>query len=301
MVPLAQTPVPVAEEVGTTKQQIRRYWNTHPISTDSVTHAAGSLESFEAIYANWQRTTDAARMEFLEMCRGKRVLEIGCGIGKDARFLTENGIEYYGLDYSSRSVELATRHFSLLGLRRRFLNADAAALPFPDQSFDLVFSIGVLHHTPETARACRELVRITRPGGTVRVMLYNRASYHHALVNYAVAPLIRILLTFPFLAPLAKAGPPKLKALYEIAKRHGFDQRLLLAASADTASAGEENFSPHTSFHSESDMRRLFTGLEDFRFFRRDLKYFPLRFLRSFVESRWGFFLTMVARKPLAS
>ena len=65
------------------KQAQRQYWDAHPISTDSVPYEAGTCESFEAIYANWLKTVDAMRLEFLESCRGRKVLEVGCGIGSD--------------------------------------------------------------------------------------------------------------------------------------------------------------------------------------------------------------------------
>src|SRR5271155_1930549 len=102
------------------KKDLRQYWDAHPISTDSVPYEAGTRESFEAIYEKWKQTINGMRLEFLESCRAQKVLEVGCGIGKDARFLTEHGIDYTGLDYSSRSLGLARKHFEFAGLRKRF-------------------------------------------------------------------------------------------------------------------------------------------------------------------------------------
>jgi len=282
----------------TEKGALRRYWDAHPISTDSVPYEAGTRESFQAIYDNWKQTIDGMRLEFLESCRGRKVLEVGCGIGKDARFLTENGIDYTGLDYSFRTLGLAQKHFDYAGLRKRFVNGDAAALPFPDGSFGLSMSIGVIHHIVGTPEACRELVRVTAPGGTIRVMFYNRESYHYALVNWVVRPLIWLMLHLPALEAFLRWAPQKYRHLYAIAKQHGLSRERLLATSADTSFAGQDNFIPRSGFWTEHEMRELFAGLEDFRFVRRDLKYFPLPFLRDWVEGRWGFFLTMTARKP---
>ncbi|MCL4524206.1 MAG: class I SAM-dependent methyltransferase [Acidobacteria bacterium] len=289
-----------ASKPGTTDQKpaIRRYWDAHPISTDSVEFEPGTAESFEAIYAKWKATIDERRLRFLAECRGKKVLEIGCGIGKDARFLTENGIDYTGLDYSWRAVELAQKHFDLAQLRKRFVNGDARALPFQDSRFDLVMSIGVLHHLPETVEACREVMRVVRPGGSVRIMLYNRHSYHYALVTGVVRPLIWLMLAFPPARKLLSVGPPKLGHMFAICQKHGFTKGRLLAISADTSFEGEGNFVVHTTFHTEKEMRKLFEGLEDFHFFRSNVKYFFLPFLRNYVEKRWGLFLTMTARKP---
>jgi len=280
------------------KRELRQYWDAHPISTDSVPYEAGTRESFEAIYEKWKGTIDQMRLDFLESCRGRRVLEVGCGIGKDARFLTENGIDYTGLDYSFRTLGLAHKHFDFAGLRRRFVNGDAVALPFPDGSFGLAMSIGVIHHIVGTPEACRELVRVTAPGGIVRVMFYNRESYHYVLVNWVVRPLIWLMLRVRALEVLLRWAPEKYRNLYAISKQHGLSRERLLATSADTSFAGQGNFIPRSGFWTEQEMRELFAGLEDLRFTRRDLKYFPLPFLRGWVERRWGFFLTMTGRKP---
>jgi SAM-dependent methyltransferase len=163
----ATLPVREPQSVEDEKRNLRRYWDAHPISTDSVPYEAGTRESFEAIYEKWKGTIDAMRLEFLESCRGRRVLEVGCGIGKDARFLTENEIDYTGLDYSFRTLGLARKHFDYVGLRKRFVNGDAVALPFPDGAFGLAMSVGVIHHIVGTTEACRELVRVTAPGAAV--------------------------------------------------------------------------------------------------------------------------------------
>jgi ubiquinone/menaquinone biosynthesis C-methylase UbiE len=283
------------------RERLRRYWDAHPISTDSVPYEPGTRESFEAIYANWKKTIDAMRLEFLESCRGRKVLEVGCGIGKDARFLTENGIDYIGLDYSFRTLGLAHKHFDYAGLRKRFVNGDAVALPFADNTFGQAISIGVIHHIVGTPEACRELMRVTAPGGIVRVMFYNRESYHYALVNWVVRPLIWLMLHFRALEVFLRWAPEKYRHLYAISKQHGSSRERLLATSADTSFAGRDNFIPRSGFWTAQEMRELFSGLEDFRFNRGDLKYFPLPFLRGWVESRWGFFLTMTARKPVAA
>jgi ubiquinone/menaquinone biosynthesis C-methylase UbiE len=290
---------PTAEEsIQEEKKALRRYWDAHPISTDSVPHQAGTRESFEAIYEKWRGTIDQMRMDFLASCRGRKVLEVGCGIGKDARFLTENGIDYTGIDYSFRTLQLAMRHFDYTGLPKRFSNGDATALPFADNSFGLAMSIGVIHHIPGTREAARELVRVAAPGGIVRVMFYNRHSYHYALVNWVVRPLIWITLHVRALEALLPLLPAKFRNLYAICKEDGFSRERILATSADTSFAGKNNFIPRSGFWTEAEMRELFAGLEDLQFVRRDLKYFPLPFLRDWIERRWGFFLTMTAQKP---
>jgi ubiquinone/menaquinone biosynthesis C-methylase UbiE len=83
------------------------------------------------------------------------------------------------VDLTEASVDLARRRFELFELPGKFQVADAEALEFADESFDLVYSHGVLHHTPDAARAVREIHRVLRPGGRAVVMLYHRDSYNY--------------------------------------------------------------------------------------------------------------------------
>ena len=276
---------------------VRRYWDAHPIGTDDAPFERGSREQFEAIYRRWQQHGTPKRQEFLDSCRGRKVLEIGCGIAKDGRFLSENGIDYYAVDLSIESLILAGEHFRQNNLRNRFANADATQLPFREGSFDFVFSIGVLHHVPDTRAACREATRVLHLGGRLRVMIYNRNSYHYFLVCYVVLPLIWLFLRLPFLHKLARLGPTKFQNMYEISKVHGFSKQRLLNVSTDTSVAGEDKFNPHSKFYVEKDLRDLFHEFEELTFWKTDLRYFPLPWFRKFFESHFGFFIQMTACK----
>jgi SAM-dependent methyltransferase len=109
--------------------------------------------------------------------RGKRVLEVGVGLGTDFVRFARAGAVVSGVDLTEHAVELVRRRLELEGLEGEVEVADAESLPFEDSSFDRVYSWGVLHHTPDTARAVREAIRVVRPGGDIRVMLYGRHSW----------------------------------------------------------------------------------------------------------------------------
>jgi ubiquinone/menaquinone biosynthesis C-methylase UbiE len=281
-----------------TKTQVRDYWDSQPLAVETVPYEVGTPESIAAMYQTWAGHIDEQRLRFLESCRGKKVLEVGCGTGRDARFLLENGIDYRGLDRSIHSLHLCRKMVAAANLPGQFVNGDADRLPFADGEFDLVFAIGVLHHVHDMQRACREVVRVAKPGATVRVMLYNRNSYHCWLVDYVIRPLIWLMIHVPGLSALAKFAPAKIREIYQISARHGFDRQRILNASTDTSHPGEGHFNPLSRFVTEREVRVLFDDLEDFEFFRLNLSYFPVPFLRRIVERYFGFFLTFTATKP---
>ena len=112
---------------------------------------------------------------------GRRVLEVGVGMGADHLEWAKARPELLaGIDLTPRAVEYTRSRLEPYGLRSKLLVADAESLPFDDDSFDIAYSWGVLHHTPDTFRAVQEVRRVLRPGGTARVMIY----HSHSIVGY---------------------------------------------------------------------------------------------------------------------
>jgi SAM-dependent methyltransferase len=158
------------------KAAVRRYWDGKA-SGKAGSRASNGREFYEAI--------DAARyaLEFhipavaeFDRATGKAVLEVGGGTGTDGRQLAKRAARYVDADLSFNSLSIAKDGFAALDCRGAFVQSDAERLPFCDESFDLVFSHGVLHHTPDTEEAIREVHRVLRPGGRAIVMLYARHS-----------------------------------------------------------------------------------------------------------------------------
>jgi ubiquinone/menaquinone biosynthesis C-methylase UbiE len=125
-------------------------------------------------YAPWMREI----MEF-DRHAGERLLEIGAGIGTDLAQFAKAGAIVTDLDLSSGHLELAKENFALRGLKGEFVLHDAEVLPFDDNTFDLVYSNGVLHHTPNTASVVDEIYRVLKPGGRALVMVYAETSLHY--------------------------------------------------------------------------------------------------------------------------
>ncbi|MEO5374467.1 MAG: class I SAM-dependent methyltransferase [Alphaproteobacteria bacterium] len=114
---------------------------------------------------------------------GRSVLEIGCGAGGHSVLFARRGAVMTSVDITPERVAATGRKFALLeGLIDpgcRAMSADAENLPFPDGSFDIVYSNGVLHHTHDTGRAIAEVYRVLKPGGLAVIMLYCKDSWHY--------------------------------------------------------------------------------------------------------------------------
>ncbi|MEK6335791.1 MAG: class I SAM-dependent methyltransferase [Acidobacteriota bacterium] len=164
------------------KERARDQWSKDPAgAVYGREHEFGSCEFFEAVerhryseYAPWMPEV----MGFKEFA-GARLLEIGCGMGTDLLQFARGGAKVTGIDLTPRSIEISRRHFEIYEQRADFAIGDAEKLPFKSESFDVVYSNGVLHHTPDTAGAVRELHRVLRRGGQARVMLYHRDSLNY--------------------------------------------------------------------------------------------------------------------------
>lgn len=164
------------------KQSAREQWTHDPCGARyGQKYEFATREFFDEVerhryreYAPWMPSV----MGF-DQFAGKALLEVGCGMGTDLLQFARGGATCTGVDLTPRSIELSRLHFALYHLSARFLLADAERLPFPGDTFDVVYSNGVLHHTPGTPEAINEIHRVLRPGGLARVMLYHRDSFHY--------------------------------------------------------------------------------------------------------------------------
>src|ERR1041385_4976262 len=171
------------------KLRAREQWGQDPCGAEyDREHELGTREFFDEVeryryteYAAWM-----PRVMGFDQCRGAKLLEVGCGMGTDLLQFARGGARCTGIDLTPRSVEITRHRFRLYGAHGRFMISDREHLPFGDGSFDVVYSNGVLHHTPDTAGAIAEVHRVLRPGGVAKVMLYHRNS-----LNYWIEIVLR--------------------------------------------------------------------------------------------------------------
>lgn len=167
-------------------EKIEDYWNTQPCN---IKHSLSEVGTEQY----WNEVTE--RRFFVEphirdfatfhAWRGKRVLEIGCGIGSDAVEFAKHGAEYVGLDLSSESIALAKQRFELFGLDGEFhlLNAaDTEALKKLG-TFDLVYACGVLHHYPDLTTILNNIHNSLNSNGELRFLVYAKNSWKYAMIQ----------------------------------------------------------------------------------------------------------------------
>jgi SAM-dependent methyltransferase len=225
--------------------------------------------------------------------RGKLVLDLGCGQGVLLNHLTLGGARAIGADLSGASLRNARAGANELGLASAFVQTDAEWLPFTADSFDAVVSFGVLHHTPDTAGAVREVHRILKPGGRALVMLY-RTGNPKWLATRALrvlAPVIeRTVLRTPIADRLRQDGrahDERGTALLEL-----FGCPVLKAFSNDETRALFSDFSSV----SISNHQPGFARLADVAAILRRVRP-VLRRLDIMTRSRWGFYQVIDALK----
>ena len=160
------------------KDDVRSFWEQQPCGAKTARAEPGSPEFFRQV-EDWRYTVEPFIPELarFEDTAGKDVLEVGIGLATDFVRFVRAGAAATGIDLTEAAVVAARERLRQEGLAAEVLVADAELLPFEAASFDVVYSYGVLHHTPDTAAAVREVHRVLRPGGEARIMLYSRRSW----------------------------------------------------------------------------------------------------------------------------
>ena len=173
------------------KEQVRDFWNRESCDTHAASSEKFSRGYFEEI-ESYRYKDQSIIHAFAQFTRyhGKNVVEVGFGAGTDFIQWLRAGANASGIDLTHEALDNLTHRIQVYGLPapKSIRVADAENLPFGSNSFDLGYSFGVLHHSPDTPKAVRELVRVVRPGGELKIMLYNRRSICaiNAWVRYAL-------------------------------------------------------------------------------------------------------------------
>ena len=165
-----------------TIQEVKNYWNTRPCNIRHSSKEIGTREYFDEI---------EARKYFVEphipvfagfkQWSGKKVLEIGCGIGTDTINFARNGAQVTAVDVSQESLNLAKQRAEVYGIENliRFYcgNAEELSSFIPTDHYDLIYSFGVIHHTPHPEKVLEQIRNCGNAGTEIRIMVYHRHSW----------------------------------------------------------------------------------------------------------------------------
>jgi ubiquinone/menaquinone biosynthesis C-methylase UbiE len=158
------------------KQEVKKFWND--ASCGESLYLAGQNKMHYETQSTTRYELEPYILGFADFSHwaGKTVLEIGVGLGADHQKFAEAGADLYGIDLTERAVKHTSARLDLFNLPSQIAVGDAEQLQFPDNHFDLVYSWGVIHHSPNTRKAAQEIIRVLKPGGEFRVMVYNKYS-----------------------------------------------------------------------------------------------------------------------------
>lgn len=184
----------VSNSTNSLQENNRNWWNQTPMRYDwreKITLPEGTREFFDEVDArfyaasSFYRTPQPfGRLIPFEKLKGKRVLEIGCGLGLHSQLIAEAGARLTSIDLTPRAVGLTQKRMALKGIECDVRVMDAENMEFEENEFDFVWSWGVIHHSANTDEIIRQVARVLKPGGEFRFMVYNRRSLH-AWVNLA--------------------------------------------------------------------------------------------------------------------
>ncbi len=259
---------------------VQAFWNAHPCGDHIVGGLHGAFAddyaAFFTAYDAWRYDQESHILDCLDRIdwRGMRVLEIGLGQGAESEQLIRRGARWSGLDLTQASVDRVRARLTIHNLPYDDLRRGSALeIPWSDESFDLVFSHGVLHHIPDIRTAQAEIRRVLRPGGTLVAMLYARRS-----LNYQVS--IRVLRRLALLGATAlrRAGvrsrSPMLRQ--HLANADAMGLRSYLAIDNFTHRNTDGPLNPYARVYSRRDVVRQFSDFELVQAYSRYMHAPPL-------------------------
>jgi ubiquinone/menaquinone biosynthesis C-methylase UbiE len=172
------------EKTENTKNDVKAFWNRNVCLTKFIKEKEkGTKEYFqegERIRYKYHYYLQSLFNRISKEYPNGKLLEIGCGIGTDLREFARRGMQVTGLDLTENAINYTMQHLKAFGLQGKLLVSDAEKLPFKNNTFDVVYSFGVLHHTPDTQKAIDEVHRVLRKSGKAVIMLYHRRSLNYA-------------------------------------------------------------------------------------------------------------------------
>ena len=170
--------------------RITAYWDEHIHDLAITTHPVGSPGFFQQLDDyRYEKLNYLPRLVDFPSYSGKTLLEVGCGAGIDLARFAREGVVVTGIDLSTTAIDLARKNIEQNGLIADLHVMNGEATQFPDNSFDVVYSHGVLQYTADAKKMVSEIHRVLKPGGEAIVMVYNRNSWLNLMRKVTRVPL----------------------------------------------------------------------------------------------------------------
>lgn len=288
------------------RQEVEAFWDNKPCDSDRSAREKGTKEYFLEIERDRYEYQAHIRDQVIPKIdwRGKKVLEIGTGVGTDARFLISRGAVYTGINIDQGSVDMTRRALDVFGLPGTVEKRDATAMAYADATFDVVYSYGALPCIPDLDRAMAEIFRVLKPGGEFIGLFYNRSSINFQVEIRLLRRMFRPLLVVPGVIPLLHAfGLPRQtlighRELYRKAPKMSADEWLYRNTD------GPDN--PYICIQSAQEAAQLLHRFEvisnevyffDHRHWGLPGRLLPRAVIRA-LGRKWGWHRVVHARKP---
>jgi SAM-dependent methyltransferase len=232
-------------------------------------------------------------------------LEIGTGVGTDARQMIMRGANYHGINIDQGSCVMTRKALDVFGLVGQVQQMSATDMRFQSNLFDIVYSFGVLHHIPNVEKAISEIRRVLKPGGYLLFMVYNRSSINYQVeIRYLRKWILRVLAASPWLVTfMGRLGFPKdkLSRHVDLFKKYGkMSDDQWLSRNTD----GPDN--PYSRVYDKDEIPWLLC--EGFKILKNEVYYFDWRHwgvigrlmpktLVSWLGKHWGWHRVVLAQK----
>jgi len=249
---------------------VESFWNSNPCGLPNIYSTQDKKSVFQAVEKErYSKQSQIPLYANFEAYRGKRVLEVGCGIGTDGIQFARHGALYTGADLTDAAVKITKEQFDVFGQTGDIVKLNAEELPFPDNHFDHVYSFGVIQHSPYPGRIVNEIYRVLKPAGTITIMLYNSTSFYYLIE-------VKIIRRLFFMICDKKNFCRRLFSLFDgrlSARLESYRQKLAEIKTVKKRPTKDEwvsmntddVFCPIAGIYSKSGARKLFAKFKDFK------------------------------------
>ena len=297
----------LTEEKTINKENVRKFWDENPCGKKFLNFHGGTKEFFDSLEKHrYQLESHIQHLIPFSSYQNKKVLEIGCGLGTDGIQFAREGALYHAIDLTPTSIELTKKRFVLENKEGDIQQGDAENIHYPDNTFDLVYSHGVIHHTPNIEQAVSEIHRVLKPGGQAIIMVYHKASFNY-FINIMLLRRIGIwLLLLPggvtFVHKITGESQDILSLHKRDLKKGGFrylSSEIFLSRNTDGAG------NPLSRVYTAQGLMNLFSDFQNkktyVRYFNKHriplIRYILPHWLENWISRRFGWHIYLFANK----